>query len=152
MWDHLLATGESCLEFVHQSVSQVEEIQDKEGGIQDKEGGTKDAYNDCSQYSNRLENIDNQEAGFWQGFIEDVRGTIVPKSNLPNTIAQKSNLPNTRGQNATKGVKRKRRENDAEDMVFNVVQQHRDYIPMEELDGETSSNQGNMRGSSNEMR
>ncbi|KAI3701626.1 hypothetical protein L6452_26841 [Arctium lappa] len=32
--------------------------------------------------------------------------------------------------------------NDAEDMVFNVVQKHGDYIPMEELDGETSSNQG----------
>ncbi|KAI3769543.1 hypothetical protein L6452_00649 [Arctium lappa] len=42
--------------------------------------------------------------------------------------------------------------NDAEDMVFNAVQQHGDYIPMEELDGETSSNQCNMRGSSNEMR
>ncbi|KAI3771843.1 hypothetical protein L6452_03014 [Arctium lappa] len=42
-------------------------------------------------------------------------------------------------------------END-KDIVFNVVQQHGDYIPMEELDGETSSNQGNMRGSSNGMR
>ncbi|KAI3729707.1 hypothetical protein L6452_18371 [Arctium lappa] len=30
--------------------------------------------------------------------------------------------------------------NDTEDMVFNIVQQHGDYIPMEELDGETSSN------------
>ncbi|KAJ9556894.1 hypothetical protein OSB04_011508 [Centaurea solstitialis] len=43
------------------------------------------------------------------------------------------------------------RRNDAEDMVFNIVQQHQDYIPMEELDGETSINQGNMQGSNNEM-
>ncbi|KAI3693330.1 hypothetical protein L6452_33165 [Arctium lappa] len=233
----LAQTGESCVapsstpEFVDQSVSQVEEIQDKEGG-------TEDAYNDCSQHSNRLESLDVQEDGFWQDFLEDVRGTIAPKSNLPNIVAQKSNLPNTCGLNATKGVKRKRREsgvstllrqhlkkvderhyeimglinqgtntkkdevsideimdimnrisansdfevggdtwchamlmfrdptsreiffkmlsddvrNDADDMVFNVVQQHGDYIPMEELDGETSSNQGNMRGSSDEMR
>ncbi|KAJ9565357.1 hypothetical protein OSB04_001323 [Centaurea solstitialis] len=44
------------------------------------------------------------------------------------------------------------RRNDAEDMVFNIVQQHQDYIPTEELDGETSINQGNMQGSNNEMR
>ncbi|KAI3729706.1 hypothetical protein L6452_18370 [Arctium lappa] len=112
-WDHLfgdaVATGESCVapsstpEFVEQSVSQVEEIQDKEGG-------TEDAYNDCSQHSNRLKSLDVQEDGFWQDFIEYVRGTIAPKSNLPNNVAQKSNLPNTCGLNATKGVKRKKRE------------------------------------------
>ncbi|KAI3719107.1 hypothetical protein L6452_19998 [Arctium lappa] len=79
-WDHLfgdvVATGESCVapsstpEFVDQSgsqsISQVEEIQDKEGG-------TEDAYNDCSQHSNRLESLDVQEDRFWQDFIEDVR-------------------------------------------------------------------------------
>ncbi|KAI3771451.1 hypothetical protein L6452_02615 [Arctium lappa] len=70
-WCHLfgdaMATGESCVapsltaELVDQSVSQVEEIQDKEGGIQDKEDGTADVYNDCSQYSNRLESLDDQD-------------------------------------------------------------------------------------------
>ena len=44
------------------------------------------------------------------------------------------------------------RRNGTEDMVFNFVQQHGDYIPTEELDGETSYNHGNVRGSSNEMR
>ena len=43
------------------------------------------------------------------------------------------------------------RRNDTEDMVFNFVQQHGDYIPTEELDGETSYNHGNMGESSNEM-
>ncbi|KAJ9558138.1 hypothetical protein OSB04_012752 [Centaurea solstitialis] len=118
-WDHLfgdaVATGESCVapsltpEFVDQSVSQVEEIENREGGIQDKDG-TSDAYNGCSQYSKRLEGLDYQEASFWEGFIEDVRGTIAPNSNLPNTIAPKSNPLKTSDQNPTKGVKRKRRE------------------------------------------
>ncbi|KAJ9546864.1 hypothetical protein OSB04_019407 [Centaurea solstitialis] len=81
-WDHLfgdaVATGESCVapsltpEFVDQLVSQVEEIENREGGIQDKDG-TSDAYNGCSQYSKRLEGLDYQEASFWEGFIEDVR-------------------------------------------------------------------------------
>ncbi|KAJ9550404.1 hypothetical protein OSB04_014449 [Centaurea solstitialis] len=118
-WDHLfgdaVATGESCVapsltpEFVDQSVSQVEEIENREGGIQDKDG-TSDAYNGCSQYSKILEGLDYQEASFWEGFIEDVRGTIAPNSNLPNTIAPKSNPLKTSDQNPTKGVKRKRRE------------------------------------------
>ncbi|KAJ9560157.1 hypothetical protein OSB04_005317 [Centaurea solstitialis] len=118
-WDHLfgdaVATGESCVapsltpEFVDQSVSQVEEIENREGGIQDKDG-TSDAYNGCSQYSKRLEGLDYQGASFWEGFIEDVRGTIAPNSNLPNTIAPKSNPLKTSDQNPTKGVKRKRRE------------------------------------------
>ena len=69
-----------------------------------------DAYNDYFQYSNRLEGLDAQEAGFWQDVFEDVRGIIVPKSNLLNTIAPKSNPINTCDINPTKGVKRKRRE------------------------------------------
>ena len=38
------------------------------------------------------------------------------------------------------------RRNDAEDMVFNFVQQHGDYMHTEELDGKTSYNHGNVRG------
>ncbi|KAI3672861.1 hypothetical protein L6452_38961 [Arctium lappa] len=182
-WDHLfgdaVATGgESCVapsstpEFVDQSasqsVSQVEEIQNKEGG-------TEDAYNnDCSQHSNRLENLDVQEDGFWQDFLEDVRGTNTKKDevsideimDIMNRISANSDFevggdtwchamlmfrdPTSR--EIFFKMPSDDARNDAEDMVFNVVQQHGDYIPMEELDGETSSNQGNMRGSSNEMR
>ncbi|KAJ9543744.1 hypothetical protein OSB04_023451 [Centaurea solstitialis] len=44
------------------------------------------------------------------------------------------------------------RRNDMEDMVFNIVQQHGECIPMEELDGEGSYTHGNVQESSNEMR
>lgn len=99
-WDHLfgdaVATGESCVapsltpEFVDQPGSHVDEIQDKECE-------TDDANNGCSRYSSRLESLNDQEDGFWQDFLEDVRCTIAPKSGIPNTCSQ----------NPTKGVKRK---------------------------------------------
>ncbi|KAI3728651.1 hypothetical protein L6452_17290 [Arctium lappa] len=155
MWDHLfgdaVATGESCVapsstpEFVDQSLSQVEEIQDKEGG-------TEDAYIDCSQHSNRLESLDVQEDGFWQNFIEDVRAANIDFEVGGDTWCHVMLMfqDPTRREIFFKMPSDDAR-NDVADMVFNVVQQHGDYIPMEDLDGETSSNEGIVRGSSNEM-
>ncbi|KAJ9556644.1 hypothetical protein OSB04_011258 [Centaurea solstitialis] len=104
-WDHLfgdvVATGEGCVapsltidqEYVDEPISQVEQTQDKEGETQDKDGGT------CHD---RLGSLDEQEEGFWSGFINEVRGTF--------TSPQQKTFTNTCGMKPTKGVKRKRRE------------------------------------------
>ncbi|GER49316.1 zinc finger C3HC4-type RING finger family protein [Striga asiatica] len=141
-WDRLfgdtIATGSACVapSATHESLNNKEPVnidddEDNEEDVNLVDGN--DTYSTYSQYTSRLEGLEQEENGFWNDFVATVNGNDpsqppIRASSTPNIVSKGTqSSKSTSMSTKTKELKRKRRQSGGSVMIKHHLDQVNEF-------------------------